>query len=208
MVTRIQALRPDTGMLQRAVPGIRIPGRLPPLERSVVLSFDDVADGTTINTQYEGVTLATVLPGQAGQTGKGPVYARKCWDSSNPSNVMSALAPTVSPAFDDGTGFIEVTFATPVKSVAVDAIALAAVDLQPVKAKPYLEVLDANGQRLGRVVYPPNAADSTWGTWQRLALDAGNPVIARLRIGSERLSNSSPVYGMFDQLSYTARLLP
>lgn len=205
MVTRIQALRPDTGMLQRAVPGIRIPGRLPPLERSVVLSFDDVADGTTINTQYEGVTLATVLPGQAG---KGPVYARKCWDSSNPSNVMSPLAPTVIPAFDDGSGYIEVTFATPVKSVAVDAIALAFVDLRPVTARPYLEALDANGQRLGRVVYPPNATDSTWGTWQRLALDAGNPVIARLRIGSERLGNSSPVYGMFDQLSYTARLLP
>lgn len=205
MVTRIQAIKPVIGTIQHSIPGIRIPGRLPPLDRSVVLTFDDVADGTTINTHYEGITLATVVPGQ---TAKGPVFARKCWDSSNPSNVMSPLAPTVIPAFDDGTGYIEVTFATSVKSVAVDAIALAFMDLRPVTAKPYLEAMDGNGNRLGRVVYPPNVADGNWGTWQRLAFDAGSPKIARLRIGSERLSASSPVYGMFDQLSFTARLLP
>ncbi len=34
--------------------GIHLPGRRPPLERSVVLDFDGVADGTIINNQYMG----------------------------------------------------------------------------------------------------------------------------------------------------------
>jgi hypothetical protein len=57
-------------------------------------------------------------------------------------------------------------------------------------------------------MYPPQAGDANWGTWQRLEYDAGSPAIARLHIGSERLSSSSPVYGMFDQLSLTSRLVP
>ena len=186
--------------------GIHLPGRRPPLERSVVLDFDGVADGTIINNQYMGVALAAILPGQ---TAKGPVYARKSWDKTNPSNVMSLQSPDIAMAtFDDGTGYIEVTFTDPVKSVAVDALALAWVDMRPVTAKPYLEAWDANGMKLGRVLYPVNFGEAGWGTWQRLQYVSTGANIKRVLIGSERLSNSSPVYGLFDQLSFPVRLLP
>ena len=146
--------------------GIRVPDRRPPLELSIVLNFDDVTDGTVIDSQYSGVTLAAIKPGQ---TAKGHVYARKSWDKNNSTNVMSVQPPDIGLAtFDDGTGCIEVCFAKAVKSVAVDALALAWQDLRPVTAKPYLEAYDASGNKLARVMYPASFGDATWGTWQRL----------------------------------------
>lgn len=206
MATRIApAIQPTQKLREQvAIPGIRIPGRLTRLEQGVVINFDDVADGAPINTHYPGVTLATVLPGQAA---KGPVYARKIWDQANPSNVMSPLAPTAIPAFDDGSGFIEVSFSKPTRQVSIDALALAFYDLRPVTSKPYLEAYDAGGKRIARVVYPPKAGDAAWGTWQRLEFTSGATDIVRLHIGSERSSTSSPVYGMFDQLSYKESLV-
>lgn len=207
MTIRAPFVNPDTSNLRQQLSdaGIRIPGRRPPLERSVVLTFDDVAEGTIVDSHYSGVTLAAVKPGQ---TAKGHVYARKSWDKTNTSNVMSPLAPTVDAAFDDGSAYIEVTFASPVTSVAVDALAVAWPDLRSVTAKPYLEVYDPSGNKLARVMYPPKFGDSDWGTWQRLQYAASGTTIARVLIGSERLGNSSPVYGMFDQLSFPLRLLP
>lgn len=186
--------------------GIRVPDRRPPLELSVVLNFDDVADGTIIDTQHSGVTLAAIKPGQ---TAKGHVYARKSWDKNNSTNVMSVQPPDIGLAtFDDGTGWIEVSFASAVKSVAVDALALAWQDLRPVTAKPYLEAYDANGNKLARVIYPASFGEPNWGTWLRLQYVASGAPIARVLIGSERLSNSSPVYGLFDQLSFPMILRP
>lgn len=69
-------------------------------------------------------------------------------------------------------------------------------------AKPYLEAYDASGNKLARVMYPANFGDANWGTWLRLQYVASGALIARVLIGSERLSNSSPVYGLFDQLSF------
>ena len=57
-------------------------------------------------------------------------------------------------------------------------------------------------------MYPASFGDATWGTWQRLQYVASGAAIARVLIGSERLNNSSPVYGLFDQLSFPMTLRP
>lgn len=193
----------QTGLRQGVNVGIRKPGRITPLEKSTVISFDDVASDTMIDTHYagQGVTLAAVL---AGTGTRGHVYARNSWNIDTAPNGVTLIDPSIATSFfDDATGCVEVLFEFPHSWVSIDAMPLASPDdLRPITAKPYLDAYDAAGVRLGRVSYAPNHGDALWGSWQRLRLDAAGATIRSVRIGSQR-DNGCPVYGLFDQLMFS-----
>ncbi|MBP6503955.1 MAG: hypothetical protein KA316_14490 [Rhodoferax sp.] len=193
----------QTGLRQGVNVGIRKPGRITPLEKSTVISFDDVASDTMIDTHYagQGVTLAAVL---AGTGTRGHVYARNSWNIDTAPNGVTLIDPSIATSFfDDATGCVEVLFEFPHSWVSIDAMPLASPDdLRPITAKPYLDAYDAAGVRLGRVSYAPNHGDALWGSWQRLRLDAAGATIRSVRIGSLR-DNGCPVYGLFDQLMFS-----
>ena len=194
----------QTGLRQGVNVGIRKPGRITPLEKSTVISFDDVASDTMIDTHYagQGVTLAAVL---AGTGTRGHVYACNSWNIDTAPNGVTLIDPSIATSFfDDATGCVEVLFEFPHSWVSIDAMPLASPDdLRPITAKPYLDAYDAAGVRLGRVSYAPNHGDALWGSWQRLrllVLYAVKP--CEVRIGSQR-DNGCPVYGLFDQLMFS-----
>ncbi len=190
----------QTGLRESLNLGIRIPGHIGRLEKATVINFDDVPSGTVIDTQYlaQGVTLASVL---AGSGARGHAYARNSWNIETAPNGVSVVDPSIAVAlFDDATGYVEVRFAQSHRWVSIDAMPVASPDdFRPITAKPYLEVYDAAGVRLGRASYPLNHGDPAWGNWQRLRLDIGSGTIRSARIGSQR-DNGCPVYGVFDQL--------
>ena len=193
----------QTGLRQGVNVGIRKPGRITPLEKSTVISFDDVASDTMIDTHYagQGVTLAAVL---AGTGTRGHVYARNSWNIDTAPNGVTLIDPSIATSFfDDATGCVEVLFEFSHSWVSIDAMPLASPDdLRPITAKPYLDAYDAAGVRLGRVSYAPNHGAALWGSWQRLRLDAAGAAIRSVRIGSQR-DNGCPVYGLFDQLMFS-----
>ena len=103
----------QTGLRQGVNVGIRKPGRITPLEKSTVISFDDVASDTMIDTHYagQGVTLAAVL---AGTGTRGHVYARNSWNIDTAPNGVTLIDPSIATSFfDDATGCVEVRFESP-----------------------------------------------------------------------------------------------
>ncbi len=203
MATLSASVLRQTGLRQGVNVGIRKPGRITPLEKSTVISFDDVASDTMIDTHYtgQGVTLAAVL---AGTGTRGHVYARNSWNIDTAPNGVTLIDPSIATSFfDDATGCVEVRFDSPHSWISIDAMPLASPDdLRPITAKPYLDAYDAAGVRLARVSYAPNHGDALWGSWQRLRLDAAGATIRSVRIGSQR-DNGCPVYGLFDQLMFS-----
>jgi len=206
MSTIASSVLKQTGLREGLNVGIRIPGLAGRLEKTIVINFDDVPSGTVIDTHYQaqGVTLASVL---AGSGARGHAYARNSWNIETAPNGVSVVDPSIAMAFfDDATGYVELRFEFPRRWVSIDAMPIASPDdFRPITAKPYLEVYDAAGVRLGRTVYAPKHGDAAWGTWQRLRLDVAGSTIRSARIGSQR-DNGCPVYGVFDQLMVSNEL--
>ena len=85
---------------------------------AVLINFDDVADGTNINTQYSalGVTFnnpAGVLPGIPGSPN---IWARSSVTNASPPNVVSVFQTGI-PAFDARFGAVEAVFSLAQKQV-------------------------------------------------------------------------------------------
>ena len=79
--------------------------------REILIHFDDVADGTIINTHYPGVTFSNPMGGN--------IYARDgSGFASAASNVVSVFS-TNFPFFDARYGGVQARFATPVRSVRI-----------------------------------------------------------------------------------------
>lgn len=208
------------------------------------INFDNLPDGTLINTQYSssGVTfdcgvlsyssLTACL--NANTTGNGGnVYARTpaisvvtypcdhSWGSVTPSvahssnNVVSMFplnsCPENQTFFNEQNGYLEATFSIPASSVSIWAYAVLpdqdnGTHQGATFNMPYLQAYDAKGTYLGVANYSSDAISTTLG-WVELTVSSSmfskNSLIAKVEFSSSFDGAGFPVWGEFDDLSFT-----
>jgi hypothetical protein len=163
------------------------------------ITFDDVPDGTIINTRYHGVQFTAV-----GTGGSADVYARKDVGAASAPNVVSLVASPAPPCFDRRFGGIQATFQTPQAEVSLDARPVLPPEyLGTPSARPFLQAFDANGNFLGVVYYPIPYGAAGYGSWQTLRIKLPTASIKYVQFSSQYISGKTPVYGLFDNLAYT-----
>lgn len=167
---------------------------------AITINFDDVADGTVVNSQYAalGVTFANPIGGN--------VFAQDglTFAPSSP-NVVSILNGGVDQFFDAMSGAVDATFSTPQQVVSIDARPVGPVEfLGTLQNRPFLEAY--NGSTfLGRVLYAgplPTACCFAVGPTETLTFVSGTANITRVRFSSQQSQSSIRTYGMFDNLTY------
>lgn len=187
--------------------------RPPPswLTNSTVINFDDVTDGTVIDTHYQskGVTFATVTnskhhpPIWKSQS----AYARQTSNAETRPNVVS-VGRTGSPAFDARSGGVQAKFAAPQLYVSIDAQAVPAVEFVTAPTnKPFLQAFDALGKVVDTKFYGPNYLDTAYGTWQSMIISSASANIVRVVFSCQHL-NEPDVFGLFDRLIFAESIPP
>ena len=122
----------------------------PPFEfrAATVINFDDVPDGTVIDTHYaaKGATFASVTTSPAKRWS---TYARSIWGIESAPNGVSLVPPPTLSLFDARQGGIEVTFDKAQRWVSIDAQPILPPEyMTPPTARPFLEAYDAKGKLL------------------------------------------------------------
>jgi hypothetical protein len=187
--------------------------RPPPpwLWNATVITFDDVPDGTVIDTHYQskGVTFAMVTNSKH----RPPIwhsasaYARQTPNAESRPNVVSAVQ-TGGAAFDARSGGVQAKFAAPQLYVSIDAQAVPVPELLTAATnKPFIQAFDALGNVLYTTFYPPNYGDSGYGSWQPLIVSSSSANIARVVFSCQHL-NEPDVFGLFDRLVFAESLPP
>jgi hypothetical protein len=156
-----------------------------------------VAAGTDISNRYAtmGVTFKGTLCDPSCHSA--PVYANG--PGGNGNNVV-ALTATSYPGYDNSLGAIEAWFNFPIISASIEVMS----DLTPESlnqtptARPWLEAYDTSGNYLGKTY-----GTASPGVKQTLSIAYSN--IGHVRFGSQRIYPW--MYGIFDNLSYTFRLI-
>lgn len=172
-----------------------------------VINFDDVSDGTAIDSHYPGVTFASVT----NSPNPWSTFARQTGDALTPHNVVS-LRQTGDPSFDARDGAIEATFATPQRYVCINACPL--IDTGPENdttklGRPYLQWFDSQGNYMETQYYPLTLGQMGYGDWRPLILQPGPKVIAKVRFSCHPSDpKMAPVYGLFDRLVFTDQIVP
>ncbi|MCK7491085.1 MAG: hypothetical protein MZW92_04445 [Comamonadaceae bacterium] len=199
MATRIDMLGPR-GQLQHT----DFPQRpRPPLKfaRPTVVTFDDVTDGTVVDTHYaaNGVRFASVM---TSPSRRWSCYARSAWGIESAPNGVSVVAPPQLSLFDARQGGIEATFDKPQQWASIDAQPVLPPEYFGVPtAGPFIEAYAADGRLLDRARYPLAFGVTGWGSWQTLTVKAADSPIARVVISSS-YDARVPVYGLFDRLAF------
>ncbi len=185
----------------------------PPLNfvRTVVIQFDNVAEGTVIDQTYasKGVSL-TSLTTQPPSTGH--AYARHLQLGSAASgvNVMSlSQQPGWTGAFFDArSGAIEATFDQLQSSVSVMALPLIMPEaLGSDDNRPFIEAFDAAGKYLGRARTQLSPNDPGFNlVWQPIAFVSSSRNIKKIRLSSQA-HGSRWVYVVFDNLTFHVNIL-
>jgi hypothetical protein len=164
-----------------------------------LITFDDVPDGTVINNHYPGLQFTAVATG-----GSSNVYARHSVTAESVPNVVSLAAPPPLPFFDRRQGGVQVTFETPQAQVSLDVQPVLPPEyLTPPQARPFLQAFDSNWNFLGVVYYPISYGSSGYGSWQTLRIKMPTANIKYVQFASQYFSGTTPVYGQFDNLTYT-----
>lgn len=181
----------------------------PPRHSATVIEFDRVADGTVVDTHYNGVVFGSVTdtrpiprPPHTGPTALGHVFARFSPSAESPPNVVSVIAPSFPPAFDIRSGAIQATFTSPQQYVSIDAKPIWSSDAtsNPVN-KPYLQAFGQDG----RIMYTAVYSDQTFLSWQSLIVSSPAPDIYTVVFSCQHQDTAS-VYGLFDRLVFSDRL--
>jgi hypothetical protein len=98
------------------------PRPIPPwLRTATVITFDDVADNTAVDTHYaaKGVTFASITTSPAQQWS---AYARQTPSAESAPNGISVVPAPYLSMFDSRNGGIQATFASPQLYVSIDAM--------------------------------------------------------------------------------------
>jgi CSLREA domain-containing protein len=164
-----------------------------------VINFDDVADGTVINTHYAGLTFTNPVGGN--------IYARtgSGFAPSSP-NVVSINASGTAP-FNAFVSAVDVHFATRMRVVSIDARPVGPIEfLTPLTKRPFLEAFDSANNFLGEVLYqgplPTNCCGDV-GPAETLTYTSSTTNIAWVRFSVQNPGTNNPaVYGLFDNLRY------
>jgi hypothetical protein len=157
--------------------------------------FDDVADGTMINTRYSGVIFTNLIGGS--------IYARLSLSAPSPSNVVSVFGSGV-PAFDARYGAVDAHLATPVKVVKIDARPVAPLEfLGTLSRRPFLQAFDSYNNLLGTVYYagalPTGSGEIGPTETLTFVSTANNIAVARWSTQNPLTPPGyTPTYGLFD----------
>ena len=168
---------------------------------AVTINFDDVSDGTMIDSQYtgQGVAFSSVVSA----TGHAYAVDEIIYFDLEPNGVSL----NTGLFFDARDGAVKAAFSTSQSSVSIDARPI----LPPEYAgtplnKPFLEAFDSSDNFLGEVLYPLNFGDPGYtgdsGIWETLTVTSASDNIAYVLFSSQHPAGSVPVYGEFDNLAF------
>lgn len=170
-----------------------------------IITFDDVADGTIVNTRYPGVTFSNPIGGD--------IYARDV-DRFAPSipNVVSVVPAPAFTIFDARQGAVQARFTIPQSDVSIDARPVGPVEFfGELRNRPFLEAYDATNNFLGRVLYQgplPTEQAFAVGPVERLIFRSPTSNISYIRFSSQQSQSPNPTYGLFDNLLTGADVVP
>lgn len=171
---------------------------------AATITFDDVASGTLINTQYSalGVTFGcfngTLDPNDLCT---GNVYAVSSPSAASPSNVLSLTSGVPLGVFtDERYGYFRANFSTGQTSVSIDARNVNPPEyLGSTTNRPFLQAFNSSGTFLGQALWTGNTDVESW---QTLTVSSAAGDIAYVAFSSFS-DTGHPVYGMFDNLTFT-----
>jgi hypothetical protein len=163
---------------------------------ATTINFDDVADGTVIDSHYAGVTFSNPLGGS--------IYARGSVIAETSPNVVSVFA-TGFPEFDVRHGAVEAVFAALQSLVSIDASPVRSFEpLDGSANRPFIEFFDSSNKLLDEEKWSGTLPDTGNGPYETLSYDAGSALIAYVIFSSQHPVGSEPVYGAFDNLTFGA----
>jgi hypothetical protein len=166
--------------------------------QATTLNFDDVADGTVIDTAYAGVTFSNPLGGD--------VYARSTSFAASATNVVS-IFQTGLPPFNASYGAVDISFATLQHTVSVDAAAVAALEpLGTPHNRPYLQAFDSTGHLLQTVYFSGTLPTNSFqvSAYETLSFTGVGDSIAKIRISGQQGAGGPPLYALFDNVTFTS----
>lgn len=168
---------------------------------AVLVNFDDVANGTVINTAYAGLGVTFNNP-----LGGADIYARSSTANASPSNVVSVFATGV-PAFDARWGAVEAVFSQGQGQVSIDAAILRLPEgLGTPANSPRLEIYDTSNAFITAITWnfslipQPGAGEIT--AFQTLSYTSGSDNIGKVRFLSGQPGNNPSNFGLFDNLVF------
>lgn len=174
------------------------------------ITFDDVPEGTMINTYYQdkGVTFSSV------NTVSGNAYTSK-WVEKGVDNYVVTLHDATqvrsigSPVFAADQGAVKASFSPPKQKVSIEARGVESIEvLGAPDLKPFLEAFDAADNLLGKVFYPYKYNEKDWGSWQTLTIERPTADISYILFSSQanppgRTWAYGGIYGIFDNLKFS-----
>jgi alpha-tubulin suppressor-like RCC1 family protein len=172
--------------------------------RAQLITVDNVADGTVINTTYRAVgVLFGCLKGSRGSCADQAMAAATLKHPGDPAysppNVITVPSHSgYAPAFNEADGSARAQFLSPVSAVSIYAKAIKPTVYASTN-KPYLQAFGANNQALVTVYYPAGAA---MGTWQKLTIQRPTADIQYVVFSSTTTLTGAAVYAVFDNLAY------
>jgi hypothetical protein len=163
-----------------------------------VITFDDVASGAVINSQYAGVTFScTYSPNPlVCNNGGGNVYAVANAGAFSAPNIVSTFLTGFQGQQDNLVGAILVHFATPQSAVSIQAFEFQAAEALGTPGFAYIQAYDSSVNFLGEV--DDSSALGVYSTL-RISKVAGN--ISNVVIGDVQGANT---LSFFDNLCYSA----
>jgi len=155
---------------------------------AALINFDDVANGTVINTNYAGVTFTQLLSGVDG----GNVYARSISGAASAPNVVSIFSDPGYPGFDNRFGTIHAEFAAAQTSVSVDTFLTLAPEGFGASGTAFLRAYNSSNVQVGLVT------TTTLNSWETLSITGSDIVRAYFTVAY----NEFPTYGLFDNFNF------
>lgn len=170
-----------------------------------LITFDDVPDGTMINTHYldKGVTFSSV------SSLSGNAYASK-WIDNNVITLHDPTQACEAPAFSADQGMVKAAFSDPKQKVSIDARGVEALEiLGSSDLRPFIQAFDAENNMLSKVYYPYKyGVDQGWSTWQKLTIERPTADISYVLFSSDNNPAGvswayGGIYGLFDNLQFS-----
>jgi hypothetical protein len=168
---------------------------------ATLIDFDNVADGTVINSVYSGLGVTFVNP-----LGNADIYARASATNASPANVVSVFATGV-PAFDARWGAVEAVFSQGQKNVSIDAAILRLPEGfgTPLNS-PKLEIYGLANNLITTISWDfsaiPQPGVGGITAFQTLSYTSGSDNIGKVRFFSSQPGGSPSNFGIFDNLAF------
>lgn len=176
---------------------------------AVLINFDDVTNGTVINSNYAalGVTFNNPLGVSADNPDSPNIFARASSTNASPGNVVSVFGTGV-PAFDARYGAVEAVFSSGQRQVSIDAAILRLPEgLGTPVNSPKLEIYDLSNVLITAILWDftliPQPAAGGITAFETLSYTSGTDNIGKVRFFSGQPQNSPSNFGFFDNLSFS-----